>query len=145
MHKKNTIASMIGLLLLLGIFFVPAVVRAKPLIPCSGVVTGDAPDSDPISGISNKECGFNQLIELINNITDFILIDLATPIFVIGIIIAGGALLTSGGSSEAKSRAKGIFTKMIIGYVLVLLAWLIVKTIMVGLGYDTSVFKSFYQ
>ena len=85
----------------------------KELIVCDGVT---------------EVCTFNHLIELTQNlITNLIIIStfLATAAFA----YAGFLLLTSGGSESAKTRAKEVFRKVLIGYLWILGAWLLVYTI----------------
>lgn len=74
------------------------------------------------------DCGFSHLITLAQNlITDMIIIStfLATAAFA----YAGFLLLTSGGSQAIKDKAKSVFTKVLIGYLWILGAWLLVYTI----------------
>jgi len=73
-------------------------------------------------------CEFSDLIVLAQNlITDLIVIStfLATAAFA----YAGFILLTSGGNESAKTRAKEIFRKVLIGYLWILGAWLLIYTI----------------
>ena len=73
-------------------------------------------------------CTLNSLILLAQNlITDLIILStfLATAAFA----YAGIILLTSGGSEAKKDQAKTIFTKVLIGYLWILGAWLLVYTI----------------
>ena len=73
-------------------------------------------------------CTFAKLVELVKNlITALIIIStfLATAAFA----YAGFLLLTSGGSESKKDDAKKIFTKVLIGYLWILGAWVLVYTI----------------
>lgn len=79
-------------------------------------------------------CGFNELMILINTIISFILVDLATPLFALIIVYAGWLYLSAGGGEENIKKAKTILTNAVIGYVIVLAAWLVVKTILSALG-----------
>lgn len=79
-------------------------------------------------------CGFNELMILINTIISFILVDLATPLFALIIVYAGWLYLSAGGGEENITKAKTILTNAVIGYVIVLAAWLVVKTILSALG-----------
>ena len=86
----------------------------RTLIVCDGGAT------DP--------CTFDDIITMIQNfITDLIL--LSTLLAVIAFIYSGFLLMTSGGSESKKTQAKGIFTKVLIGYLWILGAWLLVYTI----------------
>jgi len=73
-------------------------------------------------------CDFSSLILLAQNlITD--LIFLSTLFATAAFAYAGFKLLTSGGNEKAKDEAVGIFTKVGIGYLWILVAWLLVYTI----------------
>lgn len=82
-----------------------------------------------VCGVAGKDaCRFEHLIELAQNlITDLIII--STMIAVVVFAYAGFLLITSGGNEEQKNRAKSIFTKVLIGYLWILGAWLLVYTI----------------
>jgi len=89
----------------------------EPLIVCDGVKTTELP-----------ECDFNSLITLVKVlITD--LVYLSTFLAVAAFAYAGYILLTSGGNTSARDKAKGVFMKVLIGYLWILAAWLIVYTI----------------
>jgi len=94
---------------------------------------GLVPDC-PIEG-----CGFNQLMTLINNVITFLLFTVATPLAAIIIAYAGWLYLSSGGNSSDVTKAKKILMNVVIGYVIGLAAWLIVKTIITSLGVDPSI------
>lgn len=85
-----------------------------------------------------EPCGFNALIELVNNTINFLLVWFATPLAAIILVYAGFTYLTSGGSSEKATKAKHMLTSMIIGYIIALAAWLIIKTILSTLGFEGS-------
>lgn len=90
------------------------------LIVCDGV-------TDP--------CTFAKLVTLAQRlITALVMIStfLATIVFA----YAGFILLTSGGSESAKTKAKDIFWKVLMGYLWILGAWLLVYTITKVLLYD---------
>lgn len=119
-------------LIIITALYIPKLTLAQSnstLIPCTGT------NEDP--------CGFPQLMLLIANVIHFLLVDMATPIAAIVFAYAGWLYMTSG-ISESKSHAKSMMIKVVIGYVLALASWLIVKTIMVALGYDETNFQSFY-
>ncbi len=110
------------------------------LVPCSNT-PGPAPDyiiSDP--------CDFNAFMELINNLIKYVII-LAIPLAAISFAYAGFLLVTAGGeSAHAFGEAKGIFTNTLVGLVIILAAWLIIKTILSILGYDAGwIFDNFNQ
>lgn len=94
---------------------------------------GGVVPSCPASG-----CGFNEAIKLINNVINFLLFVIATPLAALAIAYAGFLYLTAGGNSENISKAKTILKNVVFGYVIALAAWLIVNTIFVSLGVSNS-------
>ena len=112
--KNNKIKSAIFIFLL----FLSKKTFANGLVPCDGV---DIP------------CDFTQIIQLINNLIEFILL-MILPISAIMFAYAGFLLMTQGSKSGSRDKAKQIFINVGIGIVLVLGAWLIVATILNTLG-----------
>ncbi|PCI20188.1 hypothetical protein COB64_02660 [Candidatus Wolfebacteria bacterium] len=87
-----------------------------------------------LTGSFEDRCDFNFLLTLINNVIDFLLFNIAIPIAAIAFAYAGFILLSSGGAPDKRSKAKAIFINVLIGLVIALSAWLIVKAIFFGLG-----------
>ncbi len=85
-------------------------------------------------GITNP-CDFNSLIDSINRVINFLIVFVAFPVVALVIAWAGIKLITSGGSEEAKTGAKSIIKKVLIGFIVALLCWSIIKLILVTLGY----------
>ncbi len=83
-------------------------------------------------------CDFDDVMYLINNIINWILLGLALPIAGIMFAYAGFTLITSGGSSSAKTKAKEIFFNAAVGLVLAFTAYLIIVFVLKALGYDGS-------
>lgn len=88
--------------------------------------------------VFQNNCGFEDLMTLINKVINFLLFVIATPLVAIGLCYAGFLYLTSGGSSEKTGQAKSILMNLVIGYIVALLAWIVVKTIMVSLGFNAT-------
>ena len=81
-----------------------------------------------VCGTVDEPCGFEHLIELAKNlITDLII--LSTFLAMAAFVYIGYLLLTSGGKTSARDEAKKVFTKVIIGYLWILGAWLLIYTI----------------
>jgi putative copper export protein len=76
----------------------------------------------------NGNCTLNDLISLAQNLITAMVI-FSTFLAVIAFAYAGFILLTSGGSESEKTKAKSVFTKVLIGYLWILGAWLLVYTI----------------
>lgn len=93
------------------------------LVPC-GI---DKNDDGMLS--EDEECGYNDLIFGIQNIITW-LIGIATSLGAILFAYAGFLYLTAGSDQNKVSRAKSIFRYVIKGFIIILLAWLIVYTIL---------------
>ena len=103
--------------LLLGILFFGFVfvAEAQGLIPCGG------------SG--QPACTFNHLIQLIQNIINFLIVSIAIPLAMILFAYAGWLYMSAGGDSGKISQGHQIFRNVIFGLVLALAAWLIINTL----------------
>ena len=88
-------------------------------------------------------CGWNELMTLVNTVINFVLFTLALPIAAIMFAVAGIMLLTSGGDHSKKTKAKDLFLGVVIGLVVAASAWLIVHTILSILGYTSAGFFGF--
>ncbi|PCI29719.1 hypothetical protein COB52_02300 [Candidatus Kaiserbacteria bacterium] len=102
--------------LILGVaLIIPSVVfggHEGGIVPCHGA-----------------DCGFDDLIQIGQ--------DLLTFMIGLGIIISAvmfayaGWLFFSGGGNEAKiTKGKGIFTAVVIGLIILLVAWLVIDTLL---------------
>ena len=125
---RNTAKILIPIILLV-IIFAPAVSYAREkyapgqtFIPCGF----DRPDDDDaiVSG-PEEECGFDDLLRLVKKILDWIVL-ISFPISVITLSWAGFILLTTG-IADKRSEAKSMLWKVVIGFAVILSAWLIVK------------------
>lgn len=91
------------------------------------IVCGEDKDNDGVLE-KEEECDFYDLMKLARNLINALVIIstfLATGVFA----YAGIRLLTSGTSSSGREYAKGVFWKVVRGYLWILFAWLIVYTI----------------
>ena len=82
---------------------------------------------------AGRICGFYDAIGLVKRVIDYIFI-LALPILAIVFAYAGYLLLTSGGAEGKRTSAKNAMINAVTGIVVVMAAWLIVKTIVTSLG-----------
>lgn len=98
-----------------SIFALPVAVTAQGLVPCGGA--------------GQPECQACHLVILADTIIDF-LITISAAIGAILFALAGLKMATSGGNETAVSDAKKSMTNIVIGFIILLAAWLIVDTIM---------------
>jgi hypothetical protein len=108
---RNTFAHLTAI----GVFALPILASAAGLVPCGGR--------------GEPECGLEHLIGLGNNIITF-LIGLATLVAVILLAIGGFKLVISQGNPGAMEDAKKRIWNVLIGFLIILLAWLVVETIL---------------
>ncbi|MFA6353911.1 MAG: hypothetical protein WCW93_03185 [Candidatus Paceibacterota bacterium] len=81
-------------------------------------------------------CGWKDLMDLVNNVIGFVLKGMVIPIAAIMFVYAGFELVTSGGSTEKRGIAKKVLTNTVIGLILAVASWLIIRTILSILGYN---------
>lgn len=114
------------------IIFVPLMVFAQTesrtgIVPKCGIFSG---------GVIDNPCEFDDLMQLLNNVINYLLFVIATPLAALIIVYAGILYVFDGGSAEKVKKAKGILKNVVFGYVVALAAWLIVKTILVALNFE---------
>ena len=102
----------------------------EPLVPC-----GIDKDGDGVNG--EEQCGFEHLIGLVQNVVNWLL---AFAVFFAVILFsyAGFLYTTSGGSPGQVEKAHKIFMNVAVGFIIALAAWVIVNTILLGLGADDA-------
>lgn len=120
--KKSIPIIMLVLVLLFTLMPMVSFAQEGGLVPCDG-----------------PECGFEDLITLVNKVIDFLLFTLAMPLAAILFAYGGFLFLTSGGSEDKITKAKQIFKNVLFGFVIALSAWLIVKAIFFGLGFKLDI------
>ena len=102
------------------VLFMPTAVSAV-WVPTQPIV----PDCSP-------DCGFADLVILGGNIISF-LAWIAVPLSAIAFAWAGFLYMTAGGSQDRIKQAHGIFSKVAIGLILALGAYLIVNLVVLAL------------
>jgi len=107
-------AYFLKLVIVLPLIFSPTLALAQEggIVPCNGL-----------------DCNFGSFLQLGQNIIDFLLI-VSIPLAVIAFVYAGFLYLTAGGSEGQIKKAHSVFGKVLIGFIIILSAWLIVNTIL---------------
>ena len=116
----------------------PAIAAAST----TGSTTG--PVLVPCGGPGQPDCNFTYFIKMINILIGYLIFYIIPCIVTIVILYAGFLLLTSSGNEEKVTEAKGLITKAVLGIIIVTIAWLVVKGILVAIGYDNTLFPTFY-
>ena len=86
----------------------------------------------PCGGPGEPRCDFNQLMNMANILINFLLFKITLPIAAILFAYVGFLLLFQGESK--RDTAKAIAWNVVLGLIIALAAWLIVKTVLLGLG-----------
>jgi len=126
MKKKFLIYLLVFLILALPAL---SLAQGKIVSQNGGLVSCDNSAAHP--------CDWTALMSLVNNIINFIIYYMAIPIAAIMFAYAGFLLITAGGEAAgARTKAKSIFTNAIIGLVLAVACWLIIKLVLNIVGYS---------
>lgn len=115
--RTRRLADKFFMFYVLGFMFLalPLFASAAGLIPCGGTT----------ANVDNHPCAFSDFIVLAGKIIKLAVI-YASLAAAVAFMYAGYAYLTSGGSQEKVSYAKGIFKKVLIGYIIILGAWVFI-------------------
>jgi len=88
----------------------------------------------PITPPCAPNCGFCDLFDLVENVLAFVLTCLV-PIVGAIMLVWGGFTLLSAGTSPAKvEQAKGIISAVVIGIVIIFVAWVFLNTFLTSIG-----------
>jgi hypothetical protein len=89
--------------------------------------------------VGQPDCDLCTLVQMVDRVLDFLFV-LLTLAAVLMVMYAGFQLVMSQGNSGAMEKAKGMVGNIIIGFIIVLAAWLIIDTVMKGLVKENSGF-----
>jgi hypothetical protein len=102
-----------------------------------------APEGTEKPDISNSKliscynfCTFSDVLKTINNLITFLITRLFVPIVILLFMYAGYQYITAQGNPSKKANLKKLVFNILIGMLLVLCSWLIVKVIMTVLVKD---------
>ena len=133
--KKTSISILIAIIFFAGSYLVmPQVSMAEGLVPCGGY---EFDDTGALTG-EEPACNFAYIIVLAQNVIEFLIFKLAAPLAALVIAWAGFLYLTSAASPAQREKAKKILKNVVIGFILALAAWLIVKTLLSSLGVESD-------
>jgi hypothetical protein len=120
--KKSAFKNLLTLLVLAALCFylMPAQVQAEPLVPCGG-------EGQP-------ECELCHLFVLLDNIVKFVLQKLVPPIAALMLVFGGSMFFAAAGDPAKIGKAKGLFTSLAIGLVIIYGAYLLVSLFFTAIG-----------
>ncbi|MES2224882.1 MAG: hypothetical protein V4478_02750 [Patescibacteria group bacterium] len=93
------------------------------LIPCDG-----------------PECDLNSFLQLANNVMAFFFRTLLLPIFVVMVMYLGYSYLTANGNPAQHGKVASMAKHMVLGLLLMLCAWVIVRSVLSMIGYQDDLF-----
>jgi Type IV secretion system pilin len=96
----------------------PTLAGAQGVVPCNPKV---------VDGVLVDTCGFCQVGQLIKNGSEWV-VKICGILVVILIIYAGLRMVLAVGATSAKTDARRFITKVLIGYAILLGAWVLVDT-----------------
>lgn len=106
------------LMLFSTLLFIPSFAGAVDgIVPCEGTY------------ISGSECGTCEFIALMNNTISFVIKIMLMVTFLLFAYV-GFLMVTSKGNISAYNRAKGLFSNVVTGLIIMLAAWLLIDTVM---------------
>ncbi len=124
----STLLVLLGMVLSLSVAITPSVASAQAgLIPCGTetITTGAH------AGEVSNPCKWSDFFTLVTNVTNYLII-LGAAVSALAFGWAGILMMTAGGEMGKIEQAKSIFVKVLIGFILMLAAWLIVHPIDAG-------------
>ncbi len=92
----------------------------------------------PCGGADEPACELCHLWQLFSNLINFALFNLAAPVAVFMIVVAGLVYLFSGGRDAQLQLAKKIILNVVIGIIIMMSAWLIVDTLIKTLASEST-------
>ncbi len=120
-------------------FLFITVVSTIMLAPVLVLAAPSSPLSEPTGVMSQRllpdcgaDCSWVHLVQLASNILNF-LVYLSIIAAAIMFAYAGFLYMSDGGSMDKVKKAHGIFTAVVVGIIIVLVAWLSVDTLMKSL------------
>lgn len=121
-------AALILSFFVVGLFFLlPIEVYAqKPLVPCG------------LNANLSDQCQLCDLVKLVQNVIDFIILYLAAPFATLLIAWAGIKLMVFADNESERTKARQLLWDILIGFLVILLAWTIVIVIMNALVKDSK-------
>jgi hypothetical protein len=80
------------------------------------------------------------VMQLLNNLITLMIKFLLFPVAVLLFVYAGYKYITAEGNASAKANVKKMIKNFLLGVLLMLCAWLIVKTVLVVVGYTDRLY-----
>lgn len=112
-----------------GTIEAPTYTPTPSTLPSAPAVTQDSTPTTGLVPCKGIDCQFCHLAKLSQNVINF-LVGLSIPIAAAMFAWAGALMFTAGDSSSRIDKAKSILRSVLIGFLIVLSAWLVVQTVL---------------
>ncbi|MBU0722854.1 hypothetical protein KKH46_01380 [Patescibacteria group bacterium] len=109
------------ILTVIVLYFLPIIAGADGLVPCGGE-------------LPELPCTYNDLLILVNNVINYLLLNISIPLAAVMFAYAGFLMLTAGGVEGQITKAKQLMWGVLWGLLIAFGAWVIVNTILDALG-----------
>ena len=116
------------ILCFLAIIFIPLLAKAD-IVQCGNGKPSDA---------NYSPCTICDFFQMLVNVYSFIVLQIATPLAIIAIIVGGILMMLSAGNPNLMSKGKTILYAAIIGLFLVFGSWLIIDFVLNLIGYSNA-------
>ena len=111
------------------------------LVPCGRRY--DDPNTPEIN--ESEPCGFKHIFLLLKNLLDFVLWRLGLIILVLLALLTGVIFYFSFGGPTVMAKVKSLLKSAITGYILILLAWMIINFLLIIFGFQVEIFGRWWQ
>ncbi|MDB5255264.1 MAG: hypothetical protein JWL92_640 [Candidatus Nomurabacteria bacterium] len=108
--------------------------------PAAPVVSSTASTGSGLIPCDGPDCNLNSVMQLANNLLSFFFKTLLLPLFVIMVIYLGYSYIAAQGKPGQHAKLGSMAKKMVLGLLLMLCAWVIVRTLLFALGYHDDLF-----
>ncbi len=124
------------IILLLLVLLVPDKIFAiyeAALVPCGSCEVLD-PNDRTVCLVEQPECSFCHIFVLIDNILSFVLTRMVPIIGAVMLVWGGFIFLSAGPSPQKVEQAKGVITAVVIGIVIIFIAWVFLNSFLSSIG-----------
>jgi len=110
------------------------------LVPC-----GRTYDDPNTPWNEREQCQIHHFFLLIRNVVEFILWKVATILLILSLIVLAAILYLSAGDERTINKVKSLIRSVIIGYLIILFAWLIINTVLALAGFNFQLFGNWWE
>ncbi len=124
----------------------PAVAQSTVTTPAASAGASQAVTGNkgmgliPCDGGAADPCDLNSVMQLANTLLAFFFKTLLLPLFVVMVVYLGYSYIAAQGKSGQHAKLGSMAKHMVLGVLLMLCAWVIVKTLIFALGYSDDLF-----